>query len=168
MKKRLLNLFLMVVCVSFEAFADITITDVTIDSKTGYAITGYGDTWEPGSLNALLSGEYTGNVYYQGTAQTGENLSSLIGNITAAEAITIGGDANELLNVEDLNSISNLTNVKYIDMEKAAFAPDAAAGNIYSVAEYIALPYDTSIEDMIAMSVNSPQLLAAAATDKSL
>lgn len=167
MKKRLLNLFLMVVCVSFEAFADITITDVTIDSKTGYAITGYGDTWEPGSLNALLSGEYTGNVYYQGTAQTGENLSSLIGNITAAEAIRIGGDANELLNVEDLNSISNLTNVKYIDMEQAKFAEGAAAGNIFSnVAEYIALPYDTSIEDMIAMSVNSPNLRAAAATDE--
>lgn len=167
MKKRLLNLFLMVVCVSFEAFADITITDVTIDSKTGYAITGYGDTWEPGSLNALLSGEYTGNVYYQGTAQTGETLSSLIGNITAAEAIRIGGDANELLNVEDLNSISNLTNVKYIDMEQAKFAEGAAAGNIFSnVAEYIALPYDTSIEDMIAMSVNSPNLRAAAATDE--
>lgn len=166
MKKRLLNLFLMVVCVSFEAFADINISDVTINGKTGYAITGVGDTWTPGSLNALLSGVYEGNVYYQGTAQTGETLSSLIGNITVAEAITIGGDANELLNVEDLNSISNLRNVKYIDMEKAEFADGAAAGNIISVAQYIALPYDTNIEDMIAMSVNSPQLLAAAATDE--
>lgn len=166
MKKRLLNLFLMVACVSFEAFADINISVVTIKDKTGYAITGVGDSWTPGSLNSLLSGVYEGNVYYGGTAQTGEDLSSLIGNITAAEAITIGGDANELLNVEDLNSISNLTNVKYIDMEKAKFAADAAAGNIYSVAKYIALPYDTNIEDMIAMSVNSPQLLAAAATDE--
>ena len=51
MKKRLLNLFLMVVCVSFEAFADINISDVTINGKTGYAITGYGDTWTPGSLS---------------------------------------------------------------------------------------------------------------------
>lgn len=165
MKKRLLNLFLMVVCVSFEAFADINISDVTINGKTGFAITGYGDTWTPGSLNSLLSGVYEGNVYYGGTAQTGEDLSSLIGNITAAEAITIGGDANEQLNVEDLNSISNLRNVKYIDMEKAEFADGAAAGNIFSVAQYIALPYDTNIEDMIAMSVNSPRLLAAAATD---
>ena len=166
MKKRLLNLFLMVVCVSFEAFADINISDVTINGKTGFAITGYGDTWTPGNLNSLLSGVYEGNVYYGGTAQTGEDLSSLIGNINAAEAITIGGDANELLNVEDLNSISNLRNVKYIDMEKAKFADGAAAGNIISVAQYIALPYDTNIEDMIAMSVNSPQLLAAAATDE--
>lgn len=166
MKKRLLNLFLMVVCVSFEAFADINISDVTINGKSGFAITGVGNTWTPGSLNSLLSGVYEGNVYYNGTAQTGETLSSLIGNITAAEAITIGGDAKELLNVEDLNSISNLRNVKYIDMEKAEFAKDAAAGNIISVAQYIALPYDTNIEDMIAMSVNSPQLLAAAATDE--
>ncbi len=90
MKKRLLNLFLMVVCVSFEAFADINISDVTIKGKTGFAITGYGDTWTPGSLNSLLSGVYEGNVYYGGTAQTGEDLSSLIGNITVAEAITIG------------------------------------------------------------------------------
>lgn len=166
MKKRLLNLVLMAVCVSFEAFADINISDVTINGKTGFAITGYGDTWTPGSLNSLLSGEYEGNVYYNGTAQTDETLSSLIGNITVAEAITIGGDANELLSVEDLNSISNLRNVKYIDMEKAEFADGAAAGNIISVAQYIALPYDTNIEDMIAMSVNSPQLLAAAATDE--
>lgn len=155
----------MVVCVSFEAFADINISTVTIKDLTGYAITGYG-TWEPGSLNALLSGEYEGTVYSEGSAVTGQALSDLLTNLTTAEAIRLGGSLQEILNIDDVTAIENFAGVKYLDMDKVVFGDNVVAGNIKSNALYISLPYNVSVNDMQAMGPNNQNLLAAASVNQ--
>ena len=168
MKKRLLNLFLMVVCVSFEAFADINISTVTINGKSGFAIES-GGTWVAGDLAKLLDVSYSGNVTLNGTAVS--NLASVVADIRSAEAVRIGGTSHEALNDDDLNALNYLDNVIYLDMDKATFFEDdlngvkTTAESIRSKAYYIALPFDTSVEDMMGMSPNNPNLLAVGTTD---
>lgn len=148
----------------------INVYPTTINGASGYAIYGASESdWTAGDLSALLDVSYSGQVYYDGSLVN--NLADLVDNIRSAEAIQIGGSNHEALNEDDLKALQYLTGVKYLDMDKATFFVDelnevkTSALNIWSNAQYISLPYNTSIEDIRGMGARNPNLLAAASVD---
>lgn len=166
MKKKLLLLVALAYSVIGVWARGINVYPTTIKGVNGYAIYGSGDTWTSGDLNALLSGEYDGDVYLDNVLVSGESLSNLLANLTTAEAIKLGGSSHELLNLDDVHAIENFAQAKYIDMDKTEFADGVKAGDIKSKAQYISLPYNVSVKDMQAMGPNNQNLLAAASVNQ--
>ena len=165
--RKLLLTAMMATLATIGAWAgSINVYPTTINGVDGYSIKATdADNWSAGDLKEFLNSTYTGTVYYNGSQLDASGYAELLANIKQAEAIEIGGSANEQLDVADLNAIEELTGVKYIDMDKATFADGAAAGNIVSVAQYISLPYGTTVDDIQGMAANNQQLLAAASID---
>lgn len=100
------KLLLLLVCafVSIGTWADISIYQRTQNGVEGYGVYGF----QPGELAALLSGNYTGTIN-SGSTGTVEQLKS-------AAFVKIGS-TNEVLNQEDLEALSALTNVQYLRMD---------------------------------------------------